>query len=234
MVQGKIYKIINDINAEIYIGSTKSTLAKRLYQHKNRSIKNPNQKIYNFINEIGWTHVRIILIENIDYTVKDELYSREQYHIDLLKPSLNSRGAKDTCPHGRTQTVCKECKGSYICIHNRIKNTCVQCHGVGICIHNRIKTQCKDCHGSAICIHNRAKTQCIQCNGSGLCIHEKQTQSCKICSPIICEFCHTLHPKSKFNRHINTDKHKNNYKDEFLINFGTELKDDDIKDNYYY
>jgi predicted GIY-YIG superfamily endonuclease len=36
----KIYKLVNDVDDKIYVGSTATTLAKRLYGHKNSAKRN--------------------------------------------------------------------------------------------------------------------------------------------------------------------------------------------------
>jgi group I intron endonuclease len=91
---GKIYKIINDINDEIYIGSTTKLLCQRLTQHRSDSRKNINRKLFKFVRENGgWRNFRIILIEFHVCDTKAELLRREQYHIDLLRPTLNSNNA---------------------------------------------------------------------------------------------------------------------------------------------
>jgi hypothetical protein len=61
---GKIYRLINVLNNQtIYIGSTCSSLQKRLWHHKNDCKRNPDRKIYQKINEIDFENIRIILIE---------------------------------------------------------------------------------------------------------------------------------------------------------------------------
>ena len=63
----KIYKITNDHNNDIYIGSTTSTLIKRFSQHKCDAIRergNFNRPLYVLINEIGIERFRIELIED--------------------------------------------------------------------------------------------------------------------------------------------------------------------------
>ena len=53
--KGKIYKITNDYNDDIYIGSTCDSLVKRLSKHK-RSSKEEEKKnslFYKLLNEIG-------------------------------------------------------------------------------------------------------------------------------------------------------------------------------------
>ena len=64
--QAKIYKITNDFNDDVYIGSTRDTLIKRFSAHKSSSnnIKKNSIALYKSINEFGFERFRIELIEN--------------------------------------------------------------------------------------------------------------------------------------------------------------------------
>tara|TARA_R110001632_G_C11102057_1_gene391243 strand:+ start:115 stop:519 length:405 start_codon:yes stop_codon:yes gene_type:complete len=75
-LQSKIYKIISLNTDLIYIGSTTTTLTKRLYEHKSHK-KNSSMDIINYGD------YKIILIEKYPCKDKDELRMREQYHIDI-------------------------------------------------------------------------------------------------------------------------------------------------------
>ena len=86
---GKIYKLVNNVDDEIYVGSTCNPLYKRKGSHKSSAKIHPNIKVYNHLNEVGWENVEIVLIENFSCDLKDELHRRERYWIDTLKPSLN-------------------------------------------------------------------------------------------------------------------------------------------------
>jgi group I intron endonuclease len=92
-VKGKIYKLINDLNDKIYIGSsTYQYLSTRLRCHKNSS-KNEtgrrDSKLYKYIREKGIEHFQIELIEEYTCETKQQLCEREQYWIEQLKPELN-------------------------------------------------------------------------------------------------------------------------------------------------
>ncbi len=81
--KAKIYKITNDYNDDVYIGSTCGELNKRFSQHKCVS-KDPskhNIKFYKLINEIGFERFRIELIENYPCEDKYQLRQREWYWI---------------------------------------------------------------------------------------------------------------------------------------------------------
>ena len=89
----KVYKLINDINDKIYIGSsTYPYLSERLNVH-NQMCKNitgrRNSILYNFMREIGKEHFKIELIEKYPCENRKQLVEREQYFLDLLKPELN-------------------------------------------------------------------------------------------------------------------------------------------------
>ena len=69
--KGKIYKIIDLTNDDVYIGSTKQTLLRRWQTHS-------MYKTYDKKKE----NCEIILIENYPCESRSKLEEREQYHID--------------------------------------------------------------------------------------------------------------------------------------------------------
>ena len=87
---GKIYKITNDFNESIYIGSTCDTLDKRMQRHKIDKDKHPNRLLYKLMNEIGFVRFRIELLENFPCSDKYELLQREAAHIRNSQNLLNS------------------------------------------------------------------------------------------------------------------------------------------------
>jgi len=89
--KGKIYKMVNNKDAQVYIGSTTHSLASRKGKHKfnAKSEKLKNQMNYSHWNMIGWEHVDIILLENYPCKSKEELHARERYWIEREKPCLN-------------------------------------------------------------------------------------------------------------------------------------------------
>ena len=84
---GKIYKLVNDVNDDIYIGSTATSLANRKYWHKHTQM--PKVKI--MYDVIGWDKLKIILVEGYPCDDNDQLRQRERYWYDELKPALNTR-----------------------------------------------------------------------------------------------------------------------------------------------
>jgi len=87
---GKIYKLVNNTDKDIYVGSTCELLSKRLYGHKMCAKSKTQTKVYKHLNEIGWDNVEIILIESFPCANKMELVKRERYWVDQLSPSLNT------------------------------------------------------------------------------------------------------------------------------------------------
>lgn len=84
-----IYRIINKITDECYIGSSKN-IKQRWYGHKCCSAwkRQPNFKLYKDMSQYG--------LDNFIFEVIEEtssLREREQYWIDELKPSYNDRRA---------------------------------------------------------------------------------------------------------------------------------------------
>jgi len=89
--KGKIYKIVNDINDEIYIGSTVNTLSKRMVNHRADSVKCPDRKLYKFVADNGgWQHFKIILIEDYPCERKEQLLQREQYYKKIATLNINN------------------------------------------------------------------------------------------------------------------------------------------------
>ena len=90
--QAKIYKITNDHNNDVYVGSTCDTLTKRFSGHKNSlNCMNRNlSSLYKLMNELGFERFRIQLIEN--YPCEDiyQLRQREGFYIRQIG-TLNMR-----------------------------------------------------------------------------------------------------------------------------------------------
>ena len=86
---GKIYKIWNDVNDEIYVGSTHDTLSRRMTKHRATVKTNTSRRLYQTMNEIGIEHFRIELVENFSCKSKEELNAREGHWIRQIG-TLNS------------------------------------------------------------------------------------------------------------------------------------------------
>ena len=82
---GKIYKIVDNTNGNVYIGSTIKRLNKRLSDHKSKYNSYLNGKgyyDYTSFDIIKNNDYRIELIKFVIYKDKKELHLRERYYIE--------------------------------------------------------------------------------------------------------------------------------------------------------
>lgn len=99
---GYIYKIVNDIDDKIYVGSTKTSINRRWGDHKSASLtlKYP---IYEHIRKLGISHFNIVLIEEIKHTNHyvgiPYLHLWETYYINSLKTRLCYGGLNKAIPN---------------------------------------------------------------------------------------------------------------------------------------
>ena len=61
---GKIYKILNNIDDEIYVGSTTETLGQRMARHRQDMKRRAHYTLYKHIHELDVENFYIELIEN--------------------------------------------------------------------------------------------------------------------------------------------------------------------------
>lgn len=80
-----IYKITNKNNGKFYIGSSKH-LDRRWWEHQNDLIKNEhiNPKLQHAWNYHGKNSFEFTILEKVDET---KLFEREQFYLDMFKPS---------------------------------------------------------------------------------------------------------------------------------------------------
>ena len=88
-----IYKIINDVSSNVYIGSTIDTLQRRLQAHKDKK----NCSSYQIIKE------GISRIVEIEKCHKDIRFEREQYWIDNTNNCVNMKRALMTSEDRKEQ-----------------------------------------------------------------------------------------------------------------------------------
>jgi hypothetical protein len=123
--ESKIYKIKSLLDeSQFYVGSTTSTLEKRLYQHKSNGINNINRNVHIYFINNGWNNANIELIENYPCKNKDELLFRETYWINELKPTLNmvkARLSKEEKEHNKKEYNKKYCEKNKEIIKERQK-----------------------------------------------------------------------------------------------------------------
>ena len=97
MFVGIVYKIWNDVDDKLYVGSTKRSINDRYSHHKydskNITRKNYTRPLYVAMRELGVEKFHIECIESVECETKDELHQHEQRHIDDLKPVFNFQKA---------------------------------------------------------------------------------------------------------------------------------------------
>lgn len=104
---GKIYRLVNSVDDEFYVGSTCTSLAKRFYNHKKDAKRDTSRQVYAHLNDVGWDNVSIVLVCSSPCQSKNELERKEREVIEELKPSLNKNKP------GRTLQDDYECKARY-------------------------------------------------------------------------------------------------------------------------
>ena len=89
----KIYKIVNRVDATYYLGSTCSSLAKRLSAHKtdSRLEHKKRKRLFQHIESIGgWDSVEIVLVEECkDIENCEQLMRKENEYIEKSMGDLN-------------------------------------------------------------------------------------------------------------------------------------------------
>ena len=92
---GCIYKLWHSSDPDVfYVGSTKTSLAKRLQAHKS-CVKSDNYdvRVYNYLREKGVDGIRIELLEQVSFLTTNQLRQHEDRYIRALKPLLNQYNA---------------------------------------------------------------------------------------------------------------------------------------------
>ncbi len=87
----KIYKLVNNTNDMIYIGSTINSLRRRFSYHKYMA-KTSNIKLYKAMREIGIDKFRMELLEECSFEYKEDLLMREKdwiMRLDSIKKGYN-------------------------------------------------------------------------------------------------------------------------------------------------
>jgi group I intron endonuclease len=83
-----IYKIINKINGDLYIGQTIKELPHRMRNHRNTANSGSHYHLHNAMRHYGYVNFEIELIETVNDM--ESLNVREIYWIETLKPRYNT------------------------------------------------------------------------------------------------------------------------------------------------
>ncbi len=61
----RVYKIVNDIDELVYIGSTQQILCRIMTEHRKLAKKGSDRKLYNHMREVGAEHFKNIMHKRI-------------------------------------------------------------------------------------------------------------------------------------------------------------------------
>ena len=129
MIAGKIYKIVNNIDSDIYIGSTTNSLHLRFAVHilTARYTKSKNRLLYKKMNSFGVENFKIELLDEITCESKNDLRVLEGYYISQLG-TLNTRmsgrdikewrSIKRPCSCGKDYTMTNASRHKHSKYHN--------------------------------------------------------------------------------------------------------------------
>lgn len=113
-MNGKIYKIINDINDKVYVGQTIRTLSERFQKHCNYSDDKGNtMAIKKAIHKYGRSHFSIILIEELKDCNQEILNEREICWIayyNAYNNGYNLTKGGQFCGHAQKLSIEEESK----------------------------------------------------------------------------------------------------------------------------
>ena len=122
-----VYKITNTITGDFYIGSSKN-VKNRWMSHKKPSTWNkcPNNQLYLDMQKYGVDKFELQILEEAEV---EQLKEKEQWFIELLKPTYNNNNAKGWDIERRKEynrkynksDKCKEYRKQYynqLCLYN--------------------------------------------------------------------------------------------------------------------
>ena len=148
--KGKIYKIVNIVDNEIYVGSTVEKLCKRMTNHRCSARNTPKCKIHKHMANIGVENFIIVLIESHPCKTKEELIKKErEYTLQLgtLNSKIEGRTNEDYRRDNKDYhtKICKEYREK----HREQINECVVCQ---FCGNSISKSNLKRHYKSKLCL----------------------------------------------------------------------------------
>jgi proline racemase len=90
---GYVYRIVNDIDDEIYVGSTSQSLQNRFAGHVFAMTEGATHRLAEKMRNMGVANFHIELLQNVHYSNVTELRHAENEAIKTLAPTLNHRSA---------------------------------------------------------------------------------------------------------------------------------------------
>lgn len=89
--KGKVYRILQDNDKTVYIGSTVQPLSARMAGHRKKAKLTPDRKIYKLMNEVGVDHFSIELVCDFPCERLEQLVAEEGRQVRLHN-TLNEGG----------------------------------------------------------------------------------------------------------------------------------------------
>ena len=161
----KIYKIVNDIDDQIYVGSTILQLNIRFTKHIYASKLYPERKLYKHFTKLGVEHFKIILIKNYPCNNKTELAIEEERYKLMLNAQLNTYRAHQTAEQKKEQQKERNDRNNKIYYqNNRAK----------LLLKKKERLLCKVC-GKTYTRHNKARH--CRSNHHQNCVHLNQSKN---------------------------------------------------------
>ncbi len=80
-----VYKIVNEVNNMIYIGSTSQSLSKRFSEHKYDCNRGSQLKIHQYMRQIGIEHFKIYELSSGYVNSQSDMLKMEQLQINRFK-----------------------------------------------------------------------------------------------------------------------------------------------------
>ena len=109
----KIYKIIDNTNGNMYVGSTTQSLAQRLAGHVRcyKGFLQGTQQFTSSFDIIKNSNYDIVLLEEINCETKEQLHARERFHIEnnncinLVIPTRTEKEYREAHKERRQETT---------------------------------------------------------------------------------------------------------------------------------
>ena len=131
MKYSRVYKIVNDSDELIFVGSTVCSLGKRMCDHLWRAKQGKQSKLYTHIRSLGAEHFKIVCVMTYVDVDNETLKAAEETYIkqfDSINNGLNaSLRIGKSCSHNKRRETCMFCRGSSLCLHKNIKWACSIC-----------------------------------------------------------------------------------------------------------
>lgn len=155
---GSIYKIVNDQDDLIYIGSTVGIILKRFDRHMKDARNGSPCALHFHMRALGFEHFSIHLVDTVQWVTVDELHVVESKYMTTNRSviaGLNSQYASHMCYHGHILKRCKDCNVGITCEHHPNRRWCFQCKNteneLDICSHNKTRAFCHYCNRCKCC-----------------------------------------------------------------------------------